>query len=218
MKHVSVFLMSTCTCVLATNISHLQGMNFLVGMLLQHLSEELSFLGLSNIVEMVLADYFVESMAGALADQHICRDLLQLHCPLVMQHADSLQVNISLVTSQWLLTAFVNVLPMETAMRVWDVMLFEGSACILFRVLLTIVESNIQSLLACKDSLELWQAVVTMPEVFSDPELLLENALLHGTSISESAYPLQFNFQANPLLTGCLVWCLTWTASVLYST
>lgn len=161
-------------------------MNFLVGMLLQHLSEEQSFWGLAHIVEAVLADYFVESMAGVLADQHICRDLLLRYCPSVMRHAETLQVNLALVASQWLLTAFVNVLPLETASSVWDMMLLEGSASVLFRAMLTIVDSNVQTLLACKDSLSLWQKVVRMPGLFTEPAMLLSTAMLQYHDINES--------------------------------
>lgn len=173
----------------STDIGLLQGMNFLAGMFLQYLSEESSFWGLATLVDSILADYFVESMAGALVDQHICNALLQQFCPHIMRHADSLQVNISLLASQWLLTAFVNVLPIDTAMRIWDVMLFENSACILFRVLLAIVEGQQQELLSCKDSSELWQAVVSMPGRCDDPTVLLQNASLHRTTISQSVHP-----------------------------
>ena len=40
-----------------------------------------------------------------------------------------------------LLTAFVNVLPREAVLRVWDIMLFMRSPCVLFRVLLMVFES-----------------------------------------------------------------------------
>eukprot|EP00892_Ulva_mutabilis_P009900 jgi/Ulvmu1/7282/UM035_0070.1 len=170
-------------------VGYCQGMNFLVGMLLQHLPEEQTFWGLSHIVESILADYFVESMAGVVADQHICRGLLLQHCPSVMRHADSLQVNLAIVASQWLLTAFVNVLPVETASCVWDVMLFEGSSCVLFRTMLTIVDSNVQNLLACKNSLHLWQMVVSLPGMFDDASLLLGMALLQYQDITEFVSP-----------------------------
>lgn len=166
-----------------------QGMNFLVGMLLQHLTEEQSFWGLAHIVEHVLADYFGESMAGVLADQQVCKDLLLQYYPSVMQHAECLQVNLALVASQWLLTAFVNVLPLETAKSLWDMMLFEGSASVLFRAMLTVVDSNVQALLTCKDTLDLWQKIVSIPGMFNEPSAMLGNAMIQYEDITKSAFP-----------------------------
>jgi hypothetical protein len=82
-------------CVIA------QGMNFLVGILLQHLPEEDTFWCLVDIVERVLVDYYLESMAGVLVDQRVCQELLQQNFPSVLQHAHSLQVDLALVASQW---------------------------------------------------------------------------------------------------------------------
>jgi hypothetical protein len=82
-------------------VGYCQGMNFLGGLLLLFMPEEAAFWSLSVLVDDLLEGYFVETMAGAVLDQRVVRRLLQQHFPTVSQHADSLQVDVSLIASQW---------------------------------------------------------------------------------------------------------------------
>lgn len=77
------------------------GMNFLAGMLLLYLTEESAFWTLADIVEKYLENYFLESMLGVVVDQLVCRELIRRHFPLVSEHAEVLQVDLGLVTTQW---------------------------------------------------------------------------------------------------------------------
>jgi TBC1 domain family member 2B len=77
------------------------GMNFLAGMLLLYMPEESAFWTLVDIVEKYLTDYFLESMLGVVVDQLVCRELLQQKFPLVTAHAEELQVDLALVSTQW---------------------------------------------------------------------------------------------------------------------
>lgn len=86
-----------------------------------------------------------------------------------------------------MLTAFVNVLPFETALRVWDVMLFDLSPCVLFRVLLTIVDAHTQAILACHDSLELWDLVAKVPQLCVDASGIVDGAQLQFSSLDRHA-------------------------------
>lgn len=44
------------------------------------------------------------------------------------------------VTMSWFLCCFLNALPLDSALRVWDLLFFEGGAVVLFRVALALVE------------------------------------------------------------------------------
>jgi Rab-GTPase-TBC domain len=77
------------------------GMNFLAGMLLLYMPEESAFWTLADIVEKYLEDYFCESMLGVVVDQLVCWELLKHTFPLVTAHAEGLQVDLALVSTQW---------------------------------------------------------------------------------------------------------------------
>lgn len=59
-----------------------------------------------------------------------------------MSHLDSLGVAVHWVSSPWFLSVFVNVLPWESVLRVWDVLLFEDSRTMLFRTALALIDMN----------------------------------------------------------------------------
>jgi hypothetical protein len=81
-----------------------------------------------------------------------------------------------------MLTAYVNVLPFESVLRIWDIMLFDQSPRVLFRVMLTIVDANSKHMLSCTDSLELWDAVSKLPQRCVDSSALIDNAMLQFAS------------------------------------
>jgi hypothetical protein len=82
-----------------------------------------------------------------------------------------------------MLTAYVNVLPLEVVLRVWDVMLFEQSPCILFRVLLTLLDDSTPAILACCDPLYLWSLVAKLPSAYIESSALVDSAMLQYASL-----------------------------------
>ena len=68
------------------------------------------------------------------------KQLVDKHFPRLTSHLDSLGVNVASVSTQWFLCIFVNSLPLETCLRVWDIFLFERSSSVLFRVALALVD------------------------------------------------------------------------------
>ncbi len=48
-------------------------------------------------------------------------------CPSVHRHVESFSVPWALVCSKWFVCLFVDVLPVETTLRVWDCLFNEGS-------------------------------------------------------------------------------------------
>ncbi|WZY90707.1 hypothetical protein YC2023_047442 [Brassica napus] len=55
-----------------------------------------------------------------------------------VQHLDYLGVQVACVTAPWFLSIFINMLPWESVLRVWDVLLFEGNRVMLFRTALAL--------------------------------------------------------------------------------
>ncbi|KAI9207598.1 uncharacterized protein BJ171DRAFT_278147 [Polychytrium aggregatum] len=80
---------------------------------------------------------------------------------------------LSMVTTQWFMTLFINVLPVETALRVWDCFFYQGEK-VLMRVALTLLKIHEEQILAFEDPLEAWKFVKDMPQRMYDCHRLLE--------------------------------------------
>ncbi|KAJ3122366.1 hypothetical protein HK098_002919 [Nowakowskiella sp. JEL0407] len=74
---------------------------------------------------------------------------------------------LSMATTQWFMTLFVNVLPIETVLRVWDCFLYQGEK-ILLRVALTILKIHETQILTFEDPVEAWRFIKDMPRRILD--------------------------------------------------
>lgn len=70
---------------------------------------------------------------GAQVDQRVFRRLIRETFPSLAKFLDDLGADISCVFAQWFLCMFINFLPTETALRVWDCVLYYNSSTILFK-------------------------------------------------------------------------------------
>ena len=59
--------------------------------------------------------------------QRVLKDLVQDKLPKVHLLLEASGVDLSLFTFNWFLTVFVDNIPTETFLRVWDTLLYEGS-------------------------------------------------------------------------------------------
>ena len=60
--------------------------------------------------------------------------------PSACRHLAALEVDAAAVLMHWFLAIYVNALPLETCLRVWDLFFLERSAVVLFRVALALVD------------------------------------------------------------------------------
>ncbi|XP_021363151.1 TBC1 domain family member 2B-like [Mizuhopecten yessoensis] len=114
-------------------IGYCQGLNRLAAIGLLFLEEEEAFWLLVAIVEHIMPkDYYSRTLIAAQADQRVLKDMVQDKLPRLYAHFESHDVDLSLFTFNWFLTIFVDNIPVETFLRVWDAYLYEGSK-MLFR-------------------------------------------------------------------------------------
>ncbi|ESO92456.1 hypothetical protein LOTGIDRAFT_120741, partial [Lottia gigantea] len=127
-------------------IGYCQGLNRLVAIALLFLTEEESFWCLVAIVDHIMPeDYYTKTLAAAQADQRVLKDLVQEKLPKLYNHFENHEVDLSLFTFTWFLTVFVDNVPPETFLKVWDSFLYEGSK-VMFRfaiAFLKLVEDDI---------------------------------------------------------------------------
>ncbi len=80
--------------------------------------------------------------------------LIRSKFPAVHKHVESFGMPWALVCSKWFVCLYSDVLPIETTLRVWDCLFYEGSK-ILLRVALALVALNEKEILATTEFADL---------------------------------------------------------------
>lgn len=73
-------------------------------------------------------------------DQLVFKRLIEGQFPRLSAHLDKLGVNAISVSTQWFLCIFVNSLPLETCLRVWDIFFLEKCSSVLYRIALALID------------------------------------------------------------------------------
>ncbi|KAI8381602.1 rab-GTPase-TBC domain-containing protein [Radiomyces spectabilis] len=179
------------------SIGYCQSLNYIAGLLLLFMSEEEAFWTFVSMIHDILpASIYDVTMEGANIDQAVLMMLLSERCPQIWhkisggksfwdcEAADGVGMpTCSLVTSHWFLTLFINILPIESVLRVWDCLFYEGQRAI-FRVALAIFKMNEQEILSVDDPLEVFQVVQNMPKRMIDCHKLLDTTYHKYASIT----------------------------------
>ena len=145
-------------------VGYAQSMNFICALCLLFMDEEQAFWLLTFIVEELtcidhtpsstspaqLSYYYQSDLAGVHIDQAVFKDLLKDRLPRVSAHFDKLALPLGPVTVNWFLCLFVNTLPLETSLHVWDCLFSEGVKT-LFRCALALMRVNEKLILAARD-------------------------------------------------------------------
>ncbi|VFQ61928.1 unnamed protein product [Cuscuta campestris] len=121
-------------------VGYCQAMNFFAGLLLLMMPEENAFWALVGIMDDYFGGCFSQEMIESQVDQLVYEELMRQRFPKLVNHLDYLGVQVTWISAPWFLSIFVNMLPWESVLRVWDVLLFEGSRVMLFRTALALME------------------------------------------------------------------------------
>eukprot|EP01136_Pigoraptor_vietnamica_P020847 Opistho-1_new@70311 len=151
-------------------------MNFVAGMFLLVLdSEEAAFWLLVATVERILPDYYSETMRGMRTDQAVLADLVREKLPAFASHFERSGFGLSLVTTQWFVCLYVDAVPTESVLRIWDSLFCEGPK-VLFRIALAIFKVREHELVAIKDPSALYNTVKNLPHTMVDCHALMQEA------------------------------------------
>ncbi|XP_065601694.1 TBC1 domain family member 2A [Cyrtonyx montezumae] len=158
-------------------IGYCQGLNRLAAVALLVLKdEESAFWCLVHIVENLMpADYYSDTLITSQVDQRVFKDFLAEKLPRLMAHFDQYQIDVSLITFNWFLVAFVDSLVSDILLRVWDAFLYEGTK-VIFRYALAIFKYNEEEILRIHDSVEIYQYLRFFTRMIMDGRKLMNIA------------------------------------------
>ncbi|CAF3214029.1 unnamed protein product [Rotaria socialis] len=162
-------------CLHNPAIGYCQGMNFIVAVALLLVEPEDAFWLLIAITECHLNNYYDVGLIGAQVDQFVLKDLLKQKAPDIDQHFEINEVEITSLTLNWFMAIFIDTVPFETLLRIWDCFLLEGSK-VLFRFALSILIINRESILTKSDTISMMKQIKDSTKNLIDVENLFKIA------------------------------------------
>ncbi|KAG9223973.1 hypothetical protein CCMSSC00406_0004411 [Pleurotus cornucopiae] len=131
-------------------LGYCQAMNILAAAILIYMSEEQTFWLLEVLCDRLLPGYYAPSMHGTLLDQRVFESLVQRCLPIIHDHFQTVDVQLSVASLPWFLSLFINSMPMIFAFRIVDCFFCMGPK-VLFQVGLAILKINGEKLLQIQD-------------------------------------------------------------------
>lgn len=167
------------------NIGYCQSLNFIAGLLLLFMDEERTFWMLHIITQSYLPGMHFRNLEGVNVDQAVLMTSVKEMLPNVWAVVGHPNVEpgdggeyitrlppVTLVTAAWFMSLFINALPIESVLRIWDCLFYEGTK-VLFRVALTVFKLGEERIGAVRDPIEVLQLVQTIPKLLIDAGALM---------------------------------------------
>lgn len=167
------------------SVGYCQAMNFFAGLLLLMMPEENAFWTLVGLIDDYFEDYFSQEMIESQVDQLVFEDLMREKFPKLVNHLDYLGVQVAWISGPWFLSIFVNMLPWESVLRVWDVLLFEGNRVMLFRTALALMDLYGPAVVTTKDAGDAITLLQTLTGSTFDSSQLVLTACMGFLTVTE---------------------------------
>ncbi|KAL1521483.1 hypothetical protein AB1Y20_021145 [Prymnesium parvum] len=133
-------------------IGYVQGLGMLAALLLVVVgAAEGAFWCLVGLVQAKLpAAFYDRSLSGCRVELAVLQELIEERLPLLAAHLRTHAVRVELFATRWFVGLFASTLPPETALRVWDLLVFEGART-LHGVALALLGTMEHTLLHCEE-------------------------------------------------------------------
>ncbi|XP_075961342.1 TBC1 domain family member 2A [Anarhichas minor] len=151
------------------SIGYCQGLNRVAAIALLVLqSEEDAFWCLVAVVESLMPqDYYTKNLVASQADQRVLKDFLAEKLPRLSAHFEDHSIDVSLITFNWFLVVFVESLPSDILLPLWDAFLYEGTK-VIFRYALALFKYKEDDVLKIHDGVEIYQYLRFFTKTISD--------------------------------------------------
>ncbi|EEH16738.1 hypothetical protein PABG_06825 [Paracoccidioides brasiliensis Pb03] len=149
-----------CFSLYDSKIGYCQGLGFVVGPLLMHMSDAEAFCVLVRLMDHYdLRSCFLPTLSGLHLRIYQFQTLLSRHLPELHAHLEALKIE-PVYVSQWFLSFFAVTCPLPMLLRIYDVLLLEGACETLMRVALSLMQRNQKKLLACEEFEDVMQLLL----------------------------------------------------------
>ncbi|CAJ0948166.1 unnamed protein product, partial [Mesorhabditis belari] len=160
------------------SIGYCQGLNFIAALLWLLLENEERTKDLLIFLIKPRSSWYGMDMSGLRRDMRVLYELLRQEVPVICSTLVRLDVGLDLLLGKWFLCWFLEVLPMETVLRIWDCFIYEGDVWF-FRVAIRLLRINSIKIAACKTMDQLLTTIQSIGP--SKPSLkchlLIQNAM-----------------------------------------
>uniref|UniRef100_A0A673TSL8 Small G protein signaling modulator 3 n=2 Tax=Suricata suricatta TaxID=37032 RepID=A0A673TSL8_SURSU len=172
-------------------IGYCQGTGMVAACLLLFLEEEDAFWMMCAIIEDLLpASYFSTTLLGVQTDQRVLRHFIVQYLPRLDKLLQEHDIELSLITLHWFLTAFASVVHIRLLLRLWDLFFYEGSL-VLFQTTLGMLRLKEEELIQSENSASIFNTLSDIPSQIEDAELLLGEAMRLAGSLTDVAVETQ---------------------------
>ncbi|XP_040089181.1 small G protein signaling modulator 3 isoform X3 [Oryx dammah] len=159
--------------------------------LLLFLEEDDAFWMMCAIIEDLLpASYFSTTLLGVQTDQRVLRHLIVQYLPRLDRLLQEHDIELSLITLHWFLTAFASVVHIRLLLRLWDLFFYEGSL-VLFQATLGMLRLKEDELIQSENSASIFNTLSDIPSQLEDADLLLAEAMRLAGSLTAVAVEAQ---------------------------
>ncbi|XP_043924287.1 small G protein signaling modulator 3 isoform X2 [Protopterus annectens] len=167
------------------DIGYCQGTGMVVACLLLFLEEEDAFWMMSAIVEdLVPASYFSTTLIGVQTDQRVLRHLIVQYLPQLDKLLQEHDIELSLITLHWFLTAFASVVHIKLLLRVWDLFFYQASV-VLFQMTLGMLKMKEEELIQSENSASIFNTLSDIPSQIEDADVLLQESMKIAGSLTD---------------------------------
>ncbi|KAE8148893.1 rab-GTPase-TBC domain-containing protein [Aspergillus avenaceus] len=150
-----------CFSLYDTKIGYCQGLGFVVGPLLMHMSDAEAFCVLVRLMDHYdLRTCYLPDLSGLHLRVYQFQNLLARLRPTLYAHLEALHVE-PIYVSQWFLSFFAVACPLPMLLRIYDVIFLEGACETLMRVALSLMQRNEKKIMACAEFEDVMQLLLS---------------------------------------------------------
>ncbi|MEW5309256.1 MAG: hypothetical protein WDW38_001154 [Sanguina aurantia] len=159
-------------------VGYCRSMNNIVAMLLVMLNrnEESAFWLLAALVEDILhPGTYARNLEGCQVEMRALDELITTKIPKLHAHFQAVELDISIIATDWYLCLFCTSLPSETVARVWDALFHEGPK-IIYRVSLAVLRIYEENILRVDNAGEIMMRLRSAASTMHQRDILMATA------------------------------------------